>query len=198
MIAYWDEIYRRSGYHYGTEPNVFFKTFIDGNQFRGRILMVAEGEGRNAVYAAQKGWEVHAFDISKEAKKKALELARSKNVNIRYDILSFEEFTAKFEFYHVVALIYAHVPRPIRHNFSKKLWESLVVGGKLIMEVFSEKHASRHTFGPQEPDLLYSPHTIIEDFSCFRIEMLEERTVMLQEGVGHRGEADIISLIARK
>lgn len=198
MNSYWDDIYKKMDYHYGTEPNEFFKSFLNSSQFRGRILMVAEGEGRNAVFAAQKGWEVYAFDASKEARKKALDLARKKNVNIHYEILSFEEFTPRFEFFHVVALIFAQIPRSLRKDFSKKLWESMTVGGKLIMEVFSVKHAFRNSFGPGDPELLYTVDSLASDFSCFRVEMLEEQTVRLNEGRGHQGEADVIRLIARK
>jgi hypothetical protein len=75
----WNERYGADEYVYGKEPNGFLKEFID-NHPPGKILLPAEGEGRNAVYAASKGWEVTAFDFSEEGKKKALKLALKKPI----------------------------------------------------------------------------------------------------------------------
>ena len=83
MKQMWDNRYRASEYAYGTEPNTFYKQTLDEYDLKGKILLAAEGEGRNAIYAAEKGLEVVAFDISEEGKKKALQLAKKKNVNIR-------------------------------------------------------------------------------------------------------------------
>ena len=59
-------------YAYGITPNVFFKETIENYDLKGEILLPAEGEGRNAVYAAKNGLKVTAFDISREGKNKAL------------------------------------------------------------------------------------------------------------------------------
>ena len=64
MKEFWDSRYREKEYAYGIEPNEFFKEFIDNNN-PGKILLPGEGEGRNAVYSASKGWQVDAFDYSK-------------------------------------------------------------------------------------------------------------------------------------
>ena len=91
MKTFWDERYSSEEYIYGKEPNEFF-----AEQIRrlgpGMILLPAEGEGRNAVYAAQIGWKVHAFDSSSVGAAKALDLAAEKNVNILYAISDIETF----------------------------------------------------------------------------------------------------------
>jgi hypothetical protein len=61
MIDFWNARYSAAEYAYGTEPNAFFKAQLD-QLTPGRLLLPAEGEGRNAVYAAKKGWEVAAFE----------------------------------------------------------------------------------------------------------------------------------------
>ena len=63
MKDFWNERYGAPEYAYGTEPNVFFKQELDGLK-PGRLLLPAEGEGRNGVYAAEKGWSVSAYDWS--------------------------------------------------------------------------------------------------------------------------------------
>ena len=70
MQDFWNKRYKQKEYAYGEQPNRFFKEQIQ-NLSPGKALFPAEGEGRNAVYAAQLGWEVEAFDISEEGKNKA-------------------------------------------------------------------------------------------------------------------------------
>ncbi len=82
----WNEQYSREEYRYGETPNLFFKEFIDALP-AGQILLPGDGEGRNGVYAASKGWQVHAFDQSAVAREKALRLARKKGVHLQFAVL---------------------------------------------------------------------------------------------------------------
>lgn len=198
MNNHWDEIYGKPDYHYGTKPNDFLKQFIEGQGFRGRMLLPAEGEGRNAVFAAKSGWTVEAFDSSVEARKKAMALAEKEKVKIVYNTHSIENFVVKNEYYNAAALIYVHIPSALRRELSLKLWESMTIGGKLVIEVFAKKQLLRNTFGPKDEKLLYSLEEIEKDFSCFRTEYVEAKTIALGEGNGHTGEADIIRFIGRK
>ena len=72
---FWNERYAQKEFVYGTQPNTFFKEQLDKLD-TGNILLPAEGEGRNAVFAASQGWDVLAFDISESGKKKAIQLAK--------------------------------------------------------------------------------------------------------------------------
>ena len=74
MLQFWEERYGKEPYAYGKEPNHFFKEQIE-NFSIGKILFPSEGEGRNSVYAAILGHDVHAFDLSSEGKKKSELLA---------------------------------------------------------------------------------------------------------------------------
>ncbi len=84
MKDFWNERYAAREYVYGKKPNQYFKKNIDGLT-PVKILLPCKGEGRNAVYAAQKGWDVEAIDFSVEGKKKALSLALKNNVSINYN-----------------------------------------------------------------------------------------------------------------
>ena len=80
---FWNERYASEAYAYGILPNSFFKKQLD--QLKpGKILLPAEGEGRNAVYAATQSWKALAFDISDSGRKKSLDLADKHQVNIEY------------------------------------------------------------------------------------------------------------------
>ena len=85
MKDFWNQRYAEEEYAYGTEPNAFFKAQLD-QRTPGRLLLPAEGEGRNAVYAAKKGWEVVAFDQSDAGQKKALKLAKETLVKFRLNL----------------------------------------------------------------------------------------------------------------
>jgi len=86
MKEMWNQRYAAKDFSYGTEPNRFFKDWIDKYP-AGEILFPAEGEGRNAIYAAKKGWEVTAFDFSGEGKRKAVQLAEIEKVKIDYKVI---------------------------------------------------------------------------------------------------------------
>ena len=83
MLQFWEERYGQEQYAYGKEPNQFFKEQIE-MLAPGKILFPAEGEGRNSVYAALKGHEVHAFDLSSEGKKKAELLTNQLGIKHNY------------------------------------------------------------------------------------------------------------------
>lgn len=75
MQDFWNERYNREEYVYGEAPNEYFRQQLQ-TLTPGSILMPLEGEGRNGVYAAGLGWQVDAFDMSTEGKRKALQLAK--------------------------------------------------------------------------------------------------------------------------
>ena len=89
MENFWDIRFKEKEYAYGTLPNMFFKQVIDTYHVKGKLLLPAEGEGRNAVYAAKQGLEVYAFDTSIEGKNKALKLASQNKVHINYEVGDF-------------------------------------------------------------------------------------------------------------
>ena len=83
MKQFWEERYGKEEFAYGEEPNQFLKEQL-ANVEPGTILFPAEGEGRNAVFAAELGWYVCAFDLSSEGQRKANVLAQKKGVEIDY------------------------------------------------------------------------------------------------------------------
>ncbi len=197
MREFWEERYKNRDYAYGDKPNEFFRAFIDGVE-PGRILLPAEGEGRNAVYAANMGWEVDAFDFSLNARKKALELARREGVSIEYLVADIEFHELGEEMYDAIALIHVHFPPKNRRYIHKKLINSLKKGGFFIMEAFS---AEQHKFcsgGPSDRKMLYEIPDLKNDFDDLGIETLSKQEAELDEGVYHQGPASVIRLVATR
>ncbi len=198
----WDERYSQTEFAYGTEPNHFFREQL--NQFKpGNILCAAEGEGRNAVYAATKGWQASAFDISQEGCKKAMQLAAANNVVIDYRVGELDQLGFKPESFEALALIYAHFPANIKSDLHKKLIKLLKPGATVIFEAFSKKHLeyiakNEQVGGPRELDMLFSFEEIQADFAGFEILELTETEVQLNEGLFHNGLGSVVRFVGRK
>ena len=196
MKNFWNERFGQSTYVYGKAPNEFFVEQL--NQLpKGKLLLPAEGEGRNAVYAAVKGWNVTAFDYSVEGQKKALSLAKEYEVKIDYQLQNTNKFNAS-ENYDVIALIFAHFTGEERKTLFNKLDSCLIPGGHLIMEVFSKNQIGRESGGPKNLDLLYSKDEIKASFPNIDFVILEETKISLNEGPSHQGDAVVIRAVGKK
>lgn len=198
----WNDRYSNSAFAYGEEPNNFFKEQIEKLN-PGTILLPAEGEGRNAVYAAKLGWEVAAFDISEEGKNKALKLAEANNVKIDYKIDALETLNYQPEQFDAIALIYAHFPAEIKSYLHKTLETYLRKDGIIIFEAFSKKHLEYLAIndkvgGPKDIESLFSIEEIKADFPNYEIIQLEETEIELNEGLFHNGKGSVIRFVGKK
>lgn len=164
---------------------------------KGKVLLPAEGEGRNAVYAALKGWEVHAFDFSQTGRDKALQLAKEYEVNIAYQLIDVDGFEPS-DSYHAIGLIYGHFAGSERKQLFEKLANALLPGGHIIIEVFSKNQLGRESGGPKSQDLLYSREEIKDLLPNLDFMVLEEMKIDLNEGANHQGEAAVIRALATK
>lgn len=197
MNNFWNERYKTIDYAYGIEPNSFLKNQLM-NMIPGKILFPAEGEGRNAVYAATKGWQVTAFDQSIEGKRKADLLALQKGVKIEYKIDNFEFVEFPLESFDCVALVFAHINPVKRKEYHKKLISFLKPGGKLILEGFSKNQINNNSGGPRDIDMLFSEKEMENDFGSLSKLDISEEEVILNEGTFHQGLASVIRVTGIK
>lgn len=199
MLDKWNDRFSEEGYAYGKEPNAFFKEEIDKlKPAGGRLLLVAEGEGRNAVYAASFGFEVDAFDFSPQAKEKAMKLAQEHKVSINYTVQDLEDFSPREDYYDCAGIIYMHLPEDLRHKVIEKIIASLKKGGRIIIEVFEKDQIEKTSGGPKDPELLYSLEDIVNEFSELDFQQLSKEVIELQEGKYHKGEAVVIRFTGTK
>lgn len=198
----WNDRYSNEEFAYGTAPNNYLKEQLEKLN-PGTILFPAEGEGRNAVFAAKSGWTVSAFDISSEGKNKAIKLAETHNVTIDYQIGELDSLSYQTEQFDVIALIYAHFPAGIKSSIHKRLDQYLKRGGIIIFEAFSKKHLeylakNDKVGGPKDIESLFSIEEIQDDFPNYQIIELEEKEIELNEGLFHNGKGSVIRFIGRK
>ena len=202
----WDERYNIEEYRYGETPNLFFKETIDILP-TGKILLPADGEGRNSVYAAIRGWTVDAFDQSSQGRNKALRLAQKNNVDISFSfkVIDFEDVSENYitGSYDAIALTYVHLPVQLKERYHRSLLPLLKIGGHIIIEGFSKEHVKHQqqnpsAGGPPHVDMMYSKQEILSIFDSLEIDLLEEKEVRLTEGIGHNGKASVIRFIGQK
>lgn len=191
----WNQRYAQEDYVYGIEPNKFFKNELLKLQ-PGKILFPAEGEGRNAVYAALNGWNVVAFDSSEEAKIKAVKLALKNKVAIVYINSSIEKFDYEENSFDAIVLIYVHTEN--REENHQKLLRFLKPGGILILEGFSKNQINNNSGGPRNLTILFSEYELKKDFNTLRNLNISLVKIELNEGLLHIGNASVIRLLANK
>lgn len=197
MKEFWNDRYASGEYAYGIEPNQFFKDQIEKLK-PGKILFPAEGEGRNAVYAATLGFDVIAFDPSIEGKNKAELLAGQHQVKIEYITETYENILLADNFFDVIVLIFAHIPSSMRKNYHQKLIKSLKPDGILILEGFSKEQIENNTGGPKDITMLFSEDELRDDFNSLRDVEFKKTDVDLNEGPYHQGIASVIQLVGKK
>lgn len=198
----WNDRYSNDEFAYGEAPNNYLKEELEKLAV-GTILFPAEGEGRNAVFAAQLGWTVSAYDISLEGKNKALRLAAANHVTIDYQVGELQTLNYIPEQFDAIALIYAHFPAEIKSDCHKTLDQYLRKGGIVIFEAFSKNHLdyiakNEKVGGPKDIESLFSIEEIKADFNNYEIITLEEKEIELNEGVFHNGQGSVIRFVGRK
>ena len=197
MKNFWNERYSNEEYVYGTAPNQFLKEEIEDLE-TGTALFIAEGEGRNAIFAAQLGWKVTAFDYAEEARKKALQFATQRGVTLNYETEDVAHFDFGRDQFDLIVLIYGHFPKERVSELLPKIERALKPNGLFLAEVFSENQLGRSSGGPKSPEMLYRLSDFRNGFSSMEFSHLKETDIDLEEGPHHTGMASVIRVIARK
>lgn len=203
MKEMWEQRYGAEGYAYGTEPNVFFKSTLEKYAPSGHFLFPAEGEGRNAVYAAGQGLRVTACDLSEQGRSKALKLAEQRSVSLRYELGDFAHITFEEAPFDGAVLIFAHFPEGLRSSFHRKISDLVHPGGLVILEGFSQsnlplREANPRVGGPNKLEMLFTPEAIRSEFPDFEALELAEVETELSEGEFHVGLARVVRFVGRK
>ena len=194
---YWDKKYDINGFLYGKEPNDFLISCINNFSKKDRILFLGEGEGRNAVYFAKKGFEVRALDISHVGLNKLQQFAKEENVSVKTTCLDLEQWKPKKKFGGILAS-FLQLESPLREQVFHRIEEGLVSGGFFVGEFFSKKQLEYNSGGPEDEALLYAVDSFKGLFKSSIIHKLLEEEVVLSEGSRYQGEASVIRLIIQK
>ena len=132
----WDEEYSVSEYVYGTEPNDFLLS-MTGRLKRGRVLCLAEGEGRNAVHLAKAGFAATAVDSSRVGLAKATALAEKSGVTIETVLADLADFSIVEDSWDSIVSISCHLPPALRRQVHGGVVAGLRKGGTFLLEAYT-------------------------------------------------------------
>ena len=193
----WDERYSEDGFAYGTEPNSFLAEVAPGLS-RGRVLSIAEGEGRNAVFLASLGFEVHSVDQSAVGVDKTRRLAAERGVTVHAEVGDLVDHPIAAGSFDGVVSIFAHMPKPVRVGLHQRLVVALRPGGWLVLEAYTPRQVGRGTGGPPVVDLMMDPDDLRGELAGLELERMEELEREVHEGRYHNGVASVVQVVARK
>jgi tellurite methyltransferase len=183
----WDKRFGKEEFALGKEANPFLKRNLPLLP-KGRVLDIATGEGRNAVFLAQHGFDVDAVDISKMGLRKARKLAKEMGVKIHTFHADFETYQIKKGEYDLIINFYF-----LKRSLIPKIKKALKKGGRVIFETYILEHRNLGTGGPKQSKYFLKPNELLSLFNGFRI-------LLYREGVFKEGgkRKAIASLIAEK
>jgi 2-polyprenyl-3-methyl-5-hydroxy-6-metoxy-1,4-benzoquinol methylase len=193
---FWNGKFSKADYFYGTKANEFLASKIELIKNKKKLLCLGEGEGRNALFFAKNGFEVSAIDASDVGLAKLDSKSKEENLNIKTVCMDLNHWKVD-EKYDVIVASYLHMFKDERKSLFEKIEESLNKNGYFIGEFFSTKQLTYNSGGPKDLELLYT----IEDFEnhfLFCTKDLSEEIVILDEGIGHQGEACVIRVVIQK
>lgn len=196
---FWDSRFAEIDCLYGQLPNAWlYECAISLPPHGGRVLCAAEGQGRNALWLAKQGCEVHVVDISAVALEQLERRARQLGLPITCEQADLANWIAEPESYDAALLIFAHFPPAVRKHVHTQVQRALKPRGWLVLEAFSPEQLGLTSGGPRNPAWLYSAEMIAGDFAGMQIASLSQIRIRLDEGPGHQGEAAVVRLLARR
>jgi SAM-dependent methyltransferase len=202
----WSERYSSIGdeYLFGIDPNHYLAEHTQRiKQNSQRVLLVADGEGRNAVWLAQNGLNVTACDISSIAIEKAKKLAKTQNVQCNFvcgDMLceKFSNNIKQDQFDWVIGIFIQFTNAEARLKQFEIMKSLTAHGGRILLHGYTPKQLEYKTGGPSAIENLYTQALLQNSFQDWDIEELVEYEKDISEGSGHKGMSGLIGMVARK
>lgn len=195
---YWDKLYQRREYVYGTAPNQYLLRHASLLQPGMTAFVAGDGEGRNGVWLATKGLQVVSVERSPWGIRKAMRLARHHDVRAQFeccDLLDWEWPQAQFD---VAVAMYLHLYPRDRRQIHRKLVHCLRPGGLLLLEAFKRSDRPGAANGSRSDAALYRAAVLARDFQGLEFRELLEGIVLLEEGPMHQGHAEVLRVLAQK
>jgi SAM-dependent methyltransferase len=196
---FWNRRFATESYVFGTRPAAFV---VDNAHYLGpqsRVLVPADGEGRNSVFLAERGHRVVATDIAEEGLAKAQKLAAARGVSVEFRHLDLQGWQwPDADFDAVVAVFIQFAPPAFRDEIFAGMKRSVRPGGVVLLHGYTPKQLEYGTGGPRVVEQLYTAELLREKFADWELLRTEAYERELDEGEGHQGRSAIVDLIARR
>lgn len=196
--AFWNQRFGGEGYFYGTEPNDFVAACA-AEIPPGPVLCLGEGEGRNAVFLAQRGHAVTATDQSSAGLAKAALLAATRAVPLATIVADLADFAIAPATWSAVVATFVHLPPALRRAVHARAAQGLKPGGVFILEAYTPRQVEFRTGGPvQQPALLMRLDDLRAEFPGCELAIARELERDVLEGDHHRGRSAVVQILARR
>jgi SAM-dependent methyltransferase len=198
-LVRWEARFSVGEYLFGERPNAYLASKAALLPKGSRALSIADGEGRNSVWLAERGLHVDAFDFSPTAVAKAERLALRRSVHVGFNVAETFAWNWAPSCYDVVAAIFIQFASPaVRERLFALIKQTLKPGGLLILQGYRTEQLKYGTGGPPELDHLYTEPMIrdaLQDMDIVELRCYDEP---VDEGKGHSGMSALMGVVARK
>jgi len=195
---FWDDRYSSTDYVYGTDPSDFLAERSSVLPAGGRVLCLADGEGRNGVFLATRGMVVTSVDSSAVGLAKAQRLANERRVPLETLVADLATWDPGEACWDAVVSIWAHLPAPVRASLHPRLVRGLRPGGVLLLEHYHPNQIGYGTGGPPDPTMMLTLAELDLAFPGFRRLHSFEGERVVVEGSGHGGKSYVTQAIFQK
>lgn len=197
-MSTWDQRFSTDEYVYGEEPNQFVKQQAHLFKQGMRLLAIAEGEGRNAVWLAAHGMTVDMWDYSQVGLDKAERLADRHGVTLQTRLVDLAEADWPEDAYDAVICVFGHFPSHVKQSVLEGVKRTVRPGGYFVTEVYSKDQLTYGTGGPKQHDMLYTSSDFDTFSDSFDTVHLFDGVVQRNEGILHHGQSAVIQYVGQK
>ena len=174
----WNERYAAADLVWGLEPNRFVEEALRDVKPRGRALDLACGEGRNAIWLAERGWRATGVDFSSVAIERARKLATQRGVDVEFIEADVTSWGPDPGAYALVLVLYMHIVPAMRRQVWIRAVAALRPGGGLFLVGHARRNLAEGVGGPQDPELLWEPEEITAELEALGVEVLDAEYVL--------------------
>lgn len=160
--AGWDHRYGGRDLVWTAEPNRFLVAETEALA-PGRAVDLACGEGRNAIWLAERGWQAVGVDFSGIALQKAREFADARGVSVVWVIADLLEYRPEPRAFDLALIFYLQVPAAQRRSVVRAAAEAVAAGGTFLLVAHDSSNLQHGHGGPQNSDVLYSALDVVGD-----------------------------------
>lgn len=194
----WDERFSQPEPVYGDSPNAFLAEQVFRFKPGMKILVPGDGYGRNGIWLAKQGLQVHTVDLSPVGVRRSQDAARAAGLQMTIELADLSTWDWPVETFDAVASIFLHLPPHVRPQIHGYMFRAVKPGGLVFLEAFTPAQLQNSSGGPKQVELLYTADILRRDFSAAVPVLLEEKEISLDEGHMHRGPAAVVRAVFRK
>lgn len=167
----------------------------------GRALDLAAGEGRNAIWLAERGWTVRAVDFSDVAAEKGQRFAAARSVaeRVRFEVADLRDYVPEPHGFDLVTIVYLQIPADELTSVIRRAARAVAPGGTFLLVGHDATNLTRGYGGPQDPRVLYSPDLVVAAIGD-ELELVKAETVerLVETDDGPRVAVDCLVRAARR